>query len=159
MGRTLAFLFLILASVSVACGNGDEVAERRLEVTEFMESIQWPNDYAVIIELITRDPDHGFAQNQGGMATINFSPGDASPQEIMAAFNSSITDAGFVVRSGEAHRCDADGIKVFYSYDSPVMGGGKLTYSRESDRITFQLGWDTIPTQTSITVGELPVCE
>jgi len=159
MSRTVAFLFLMVVSVSAACGNGDEVAERRLEVTAFMESIEWPSEFDVSIGLELRNPIHGLAQNQGGKATIDFSPGDSSPAEILTAFNSSITDAEFVVRSGEAHRCDDDGIWVVYGSRGAVTGGGNLTYSRQSDRVTFQVGWHTTPTETSIKVGELPVCE
>jgi len=159
MGRTLAFLFLILASVSVACGNGDEVAERRLEVTEFMESIQWPVEFEPLGGLELTNPVRGFAQNQGGNATIRFRPGDNSPAEILAAFNSSLTDAGFFVRSGRVHRCDTDGIRVFYDNGAPYMRGGNLTYSPEFDYVRFQLGWNTTATEFFVEVGELPVCE
>lgn len=125
MGRMLSFLLFVTMALS-ACtvASDDELASRRVEVTEFFDAIEWPAGYTATGTRIVRDPDRSTLTRQSGSIDLIFERQDQTRVEIRHEFDAVLTATGFVrerhkpcLSTGElevTYRAEAGQLRVLY---------------------------------------------
>lgn len=133
--ESLALLCLLLSACAVA--SDGELAERRSEVTEFFESIDWPEGYTSSGEPTVRDPNLNPMTRQPGSIDLGFDHHERTRREIRDDFDDSLTSLG-LLRVGH-EPCTADG-RLALSYRGE-LGIVRVRYSPERGGVSTQMIW------------------
>lgn len=150
MRSTRPLWFVVLGFVLAACAEVD--VDRRLLATDIAESIETPDGFERVGEIVVEDPGFGLFGSEAGSVVHEWTPNDnASTSDVFEVFDPVVTGAGY---ERITVLCTSEDLAVIYWH--PDTGTGVLDRVEQDGVISIGLSssWSNdVPTDDITPVG------